>query len=404
VVSDPFEVLLPWLPAMFVPWLLAVGITPLVIRFAHATGILDRPRGRKQHPEPVPLLGGVALALAMVIGLAVVAPLSEPIHGGLWGFGSLSALALCGVAMVTLGTWDDLCDLTATRKALFQIAIAAVTWSVGFRCGPVEFPFGWALMDSAPTSFLVTVLWIMIVSNAFNLIDGIDGLTAGTGIVAALVVFFLASKHGASVPVVASLALVGALAGFLRFNLPPARIFLGDGGALGVGYLTAVLAMASSQKSPTAVVLIVPMLALGLPLLDTFTAIFRRTIAFVGARRSAALLHPVELGRAVMSGDRGHVHFLFLRAGWSVRSTLFVLYALSAGFGVLALWIRESSAAVRWTTWGLLLGVGLIALRRMEARVRRLESDSDASSGTPGAPRGPLVTAGEAEAPPRVAS
>jgi UDP-GlcNAc:undecaprenyl-phosphate GlcNAc-1-phosphate transferase len=401
--SDPLEVLLPWLPAMLVPWLLALVFTPVVIRAAHASGILDMPHGRKQHAVPVPLLGGVVLLAAMVIGLAVVAPLSEPIRGGLWGYGSLSALALCAVAMVTLGTWDDLRDLSATRKALIQIAIAAVTWSVGFRCGPVEFPFGWALMDSGPTSFAVTVLWIMIVSNAFNLIDGIDGLTAGTGIVAGLVIFFLASKHGISVPVVASLALVGALAGFLRFNLPPARIFLGDGGALGVGYLTAVLAMASSQKSPTAVVLIVPMLALGLPLVDTFTAIFRRAVAFCGARGFATLLHPIELGKAVMSGDRGHVHFLFLRAGWSVRATLLVLCALSASFGVLALGIRESSATVRWSTWGALLVVGLIALRRMESRVRRLESGSDPTASGAGSLGRGVVGTREPEPPRRAA-
>lgn len=371
--SPPLAILMPWLPALLVPWALALALTPLVARFARARGLLDQPRGRHHHEQAVPYLGGVALVGAAVLGLALVAPFSEPIAGGLWGARSLSALAVCAAAMVALGTWDDLRDLHPGVRLAGQVGIAACTWLLGFRCGPIELPFGYALSVAPLASFSITVGWIVIVTNAFNLIDGIDGLAVGTGIVAALVIFFLASQNGASVPVIGALALSGALAGFLRFNVPPARIFLGDGGALSIGYLVAVLAMASSQKSPTAVVLIVPMLALAVPLTDIVVAIVRRAFGHLDERGWRGL-NPVALGRAVMEGDRGHVHYLLLRSGWSVRRTLFVLYALSAGLGVLALVTREANAAFRWGLWLGLLGAGFAALRWMEQRARRFEA------------------------------
>lgn len=379
--TPPLEVLLPWLPALFVPWLLALGLTPLVGRFARARGLLDLPRGRKQHEGAIPLLGGIALLAAVGLGLLAVAPWSEPIRRALWGERSLAALGFGALAMVALGTWDDLRELGPTFRAVVQLAIASATWWLGFRCGEVELPFGYVISSAPAVSFLLTIGWIVMVTNAFNLIDGIDGLTAGTGIVAGLVIFFLASKHGVSVPVIGTLALVGALAGFLRFNLPPARIFLGDGGALGIGYAVAVLAMASSQKSTTAVVLIVPLLVLGLPLVDTLGAILRRAAGHLRERGTSGL-NPIDLGRAVMSGDRGHVHYLLLRAGWSVRGVLFLLYGLSAALGVLALAIREESPLVRWACWIGLLAAGFAALQWMESRVRRRE---EAVAARPGA-------------------
>ncbi len=379
--SPQLAILMPWLPALLVPWALALVLTPLVARFARARGYLDLPRGRHLHERGVPYLGGVALIGAAVGGLALVAPFSEPIVGGLWGYHSLGALGLCSVALVALGTWDDLRELRPGVRLSGQIAIAAATWLLGFRCGPIELPFGYAISAAPLASFAVTVAWIVLVTNAFNFIDGIDGLAVGIGIVATLVIFFLASQHGASVPVVAALALSGSLAGFLRFNVPPARIFLGDGGALPIGYLVSVLAMASSQKSPTAVVLIVPMLALAVPLIDILVAVLRRALQHVGERGWRGL-NPIGLGSAVMSGDRGHVHYLLLRSGWSVRTTLFVLYGLSAGLGVLALATREEPAAVRWGLWVGLLATGIAVLRWMEQRASRLEATAQTAEAT----------------------
>ncbi|MGH9889136.1 MAG: MraY family glycosyltransferase, partial [bacterium] len=222
--------------------------------------------------------------------------------------------------------------------------------------------------------FLVTVLWIVIVANAFNLIDGIDGLTAGVSVITALTVFLLANQNGATVPVIAALALSGALAGFLRFNLPPARIFLGDAGALSIGYLTAVLALASYQKSPAAVALIVPLLVLGLPLLDTILAVIRRGSSHLRTRGTAGL-RLGEVVRAVTSADRGHLHHLLLRNGLSVPESLAVLYAVCVALAGVGLGTRDASTALRWGLFLALVAAGFGALRMLERRATRREME-----------------------------
>jgi UDP-GlcNAc:undecaprenyl-phosphate GlcNAc-1-phosphate transferase len=336
---------------LILPWLVALVLTPLVIRWAAARGWLDHPRGRKNHPEPVPVLGGVAVFGAVMLGLLLAAPFSMPIRAGFFGSGSLLALAGGVAAILVLGAYDDRHDLRASLKLAAQVAIAALTWFLGFRCGAVELPLGWVISDSAVPSFVVTVSWIVIVTNAFNLIDGLDGLAAGIGIVATLTIFMLAAGNEATVPVVGALALAGALSGFLRYNVPPARIFLGDAGAMGIGYTTAVLSLASYQKAPTAVVLIVPLLA----------------------RRNG--FHPIGVSRAVFRADRGHIHHLLLRLGWSVRRVLFLLYAISAGLSVLGLWTRSANPDLRWAIWLSLLLVGVVALRLIERSVKRKERE-----------------------------
>jgi UDP-GlcNAc:undecaprenyl-phosphate GlcNAc-1-phosphate transferase len=353
--------------ALVLPYLVALLVTPRIERWALARGWMDLPGGRKEHGGPVPLLGGVAVFASAGIGLALSALVSDPVRSGLLGSGSLGALGLGIAAVVALGAYDDRYDLRAPLKALAQVGIAAATWVLGFRCGTLELPFGLGVIGGAVPSLVITIGWIVLVTNAFNLIDGIDGLAAGLGIAAALTLFVLAAGHGAPVPVLAALALAGALAAFLRYNLPPAQIFLGDAGAMGIGYTTAVISVASYQKAPTAMVLVVPILALGVPVIDTVLAVVRRTANHVrGGGRGA--LHPLSLARAVMQADRGHVHHILLRSGFRVRSVLFSLYALSAAFGAIALQTRGSSPTVRWSLWLAILGGSFVALRVLERR------------------------------------
>ena len=220
----------------------------------------------------------------------------------------------------------------------------------------------------------MTVAWIVIVSNAFNLIDGIDGLTAGVSVITALTVFLLANQNGATVSVIAALALSGALAGFLRFNLPPARIFLGDAGALSIGYLTAVLAMASYQKSPAAVALVVPLLVLGLPVLDSILAVIRRGLVHLRTRGTQGL-RPGAILRAITLADRGHLHHLLLRNGLSVPESLVVLYAVCVMLAVIGLGTRNASSTLRWGLFVGLVAAGYAALRALERRAVRRDSE-----------------------------
>jgi UDP-GlcNAc:undecaprenyl-phosphate GlcNAc-1-phosphate transferase len=362
---------------LVVPWLLALALTPAAIRVAHAWDILDRPTARKAHKAPVAMLGGVAIFASMVLGVLLLAPFVPAVRDGLWGMESLGALGLCMGLMVALGLYDDLYDMPALHKLVGQIAIASLTWLLGFRVMAIELPFDFFLSEAAPVSFLVTVGWVVIVTNAFNLIDGIDGLTSGVALFTVLTVFLLANQNGATVPVIAALALAGAIAGFLRFNLPPARIFLGDAGALSIGYLTAVLAMASYQKSPAAVVLIVPLLVLGLPLLDTILAVIRRGVSHL-RERGASGLRVGAVVRAVTSADRGHLHHLLLRNGLSVGQSLAVLYGACVLLAAIGLGTRAASSGVRWGLFFGLIAAGYAGLRALERRATRREADAAA--------------------------
>ena len=369
------------------PWGVALVVTPVVIWWATRRGLLDHPTERKAHTKPTPLLGGVAVLIASALGLVLALPFIEPLGWSFEGVESLLVLGGGAMAMAALGLYDDLYDVRAGPKAAVQVAVAAATWWLGFRLGNVQLPFGFVLIDAAAPSLLLTVAWIVLVTNAFNLIDGMDGLTTGVGVITGLTVYWLAAEFRETGAVLGALALSGALAGFLRYNLPPARIFLGDCGAYAIGYTISVLAIASYQRSTTAMLIVVPLLAAGVPMLDTLLVSARR---FSWHLREAGFggLHPIQVVRAVMRADRGHIHHLLLRSGWEGPRVLLVLYAVSGGLAALALATRHASANVRW---GLLVGLlasGFVVQRwlgrRAEARERARVLATAASESAPG--------------------
>ncbi len=369
-------------PVLVLPWLIALACTPLVIRYSFARDFLDRPSERKQHALPTPYLGGAAVVGAALAGLALaLAVLPRELRLELE---LLPVYAVGMVAMGALGLWDDEVDLRWSVKLAGQVAIALASWAAGVRIGSFEAPFGLAVIDAALPSLLLTVVWIVVVTNAFNLIDGMDGLATGIGLITMLTVFVLATAEGVGAPILLTLALAGALAGFLRFNLPRARIFLGDSGALAIGYAAAVLSIGTYQKQPAAMVAVVPLLALGVPAVDTFVAILRRF--FDHANRAGLTgLRPLEVVRAVSRADRGHIHFLMLRAGYSVNRTLFTLYAASGLLALLALRTRDAAPAVRWSIWLGALAIGFSCVRWLERRALRRET---AAPGVAGGPAG----------------
>lgn len=354
------------------PWIVALAVTPLVIRWATTHGFLDHPTDRKAHTRPTPLLGGAVILIASIAGIALAVPLIEPLSEGFDGWGSMLGLGAGALVLAGLGLYDDLYDMRALSKLTVQVAVAAATWWIGFRLGAVQLPFGFVVVDATAVSLVLTIVWIVLVTNAFNLIDGMDGLTTGVGIITGLTVYLLAAEYRNVGAVLGALAISGALAGFLRFNLPPARIFLGDSGAYAIGYTISVLALASYQKSSTAMLLVVPLLAAGLPMLDTLLAALRR---FLWNLRHNGLsgLRPGHVIRAVTTADRGHIHHLLLRAGLDSRQALFVLYGISAGLAGLALAVRTASPNVRWGLLAALLVGGLLAQRTLERHVEARE-------------------------------
>ncbi len=357
---------------LLLPWVVALVVTPLVIRWATTYGFLDHPDARKTHTRATPLLGGAAVLIASIVGVALAVPFIEPLREGFDGWGSMLGLGAGALVLAGLGLYDDLYDMRALSKLAVQVVVAAATWWIGFRLGEVQLPFGFVVVDATAVSLVLTIVWIVLVTNAFNLIDGMDGLTTGVGIITGLTVYLLAAEYRNVGAVLGALAISGALAGFLRFNLPPARIFLGDSGAYAIGYTISVLALASYQRSSTAMLLVVPLLAAGLPMLDTLLAALRRLLWHL-RHNGLSGLRPAHVIRAVTTADRGHIHHLLLRAGLDSRRALFVLYGISAGLAGLALALRSASPNVRWGLLAALLVAGLVAQRILERRVEARE-------------------------------
>ncbi|HEX5727055.1 MAG TPA: MraY family glycosyltransferase, partial [Longimicrobiaceae bacterium] len=312
---------MPLIAVFLVSALTALLVTPAVVRFAHARGVFGVSRESAHHGGRVPRLGGIAVCIAMTGGVAaaaLLAPAVPPIgaedparfYGG---------LLLAGWILFLAGLVDDLHHLPPHTKFLAQLAAALVAYAFGFRIETVG--FGDATMALGWVSLPLTVLWMVGVTNAFNLIDGLDGLATGIGLVALATTFLVSLLLGNLEVAAVCAALGGALVGFLRYNLRPARIFLGDSGSLFVGFMLAVLSVHGSTKSTTAVLAIIPMLVLALPILDTTLSIVRRWLR----------------GTPVWDADERHLHHRLLAVGLTHVRAVVVLYVLAIGLAVIAM-------------------------------------------------------------------
>ena len=301
----------------------ATGIiaTGLTIPVAKRLGVVDKPDSfRKVHTAAMPLLGGVPLFIATFVPVALLCGIysDNPIaaklsHNGL----CLKGLLFGSLIALGLGIIDDNIDMRARWKLLLQLTAAGVAFAFGFRIAGVALPFvgtvwlGWLALPA-------TLFWFLACMNAINLMDGLDGLAAGVSlfVVLSLALVCLLLGHLADLFLLACIG--GAICGFLVFNFQPGRIFLGDSGSMLLGFLVAALSLQSSRKTETAVALLIPMVALGLPIVDTSMAILRRW-----SRRLP-----------ISAADRRHVHHLLLSLGLSHRKVVLVIYGICLFFGI----------------------------------------------------------------------
>jgi len=304
-------------------------LTPAVIRFAHSRRILDIPAdGRRMHDRPIPRVGGVAVFLAMAVGLLGLGavgqlPRSAPI--GWTGF--LAGILIGGAVLFAAGLWDDLRGLSPTRKVIAQFVAAGVVYAFGFRVDAIN--LGSLELQLGFFGLPLTILWIVAITNAFNLIDGLDGLATGIAIVALATTLAVSMILGNLEVAFVCAALLGALVGFLRYNFNPARIFLGDSGSLFVGFMLAVLSVHGSLKSSMVVVALIPPFALAIPLLDTTLAVLRRWLR----------------GVPLAGADASHIHHRLLASGLSQRGAVGVLYAAATVFSVVGVYIAFAPPA-----------------------------------------------------------
>lgn len=347
---------------------LAALLTPVVLKLALRFGAVTAPGGRHMHQKQIPRLGGVAIAISTLVPLAVlVAAGSTMADFAVQNQGKAIGILLGSLLLCVVGALDDIRTVSARNKLLFQLAAAGLACAFGFRIQAVYLPYLGAV-DMGVFAVPVTMVWIIGITNAVNLIDGLDGLAAGVVFFAAATNFIVALV-GLQTPSEAMTALLmaslmGALIGFLFYNFNPARIFMGDSGSYFLGYVLATSSLlAPMQKTSTTVALLVPMVALGVPIFDTLFSIVRRYFE----------------RRPVFSPDRGHIHHRLLEMGVTHRRAVLTLYGVSVALAVSAVAIALGRD---WEVGFAILGAStvLIGLVRFvgyfqytHARLRRRE-------------------------------
>jgi UDP-GlcNAc:undecaprenyl-phosphate GlcNAc-1-phosphate transferase len=320
----------------------AAALTPFLITLARRRGLVDRGDHRKVHTVPTPRIGGIAIVAGFFAPLLTLAFVPGQVHSFFAQYRSVWVLLVCGGAIAALGLYDDLKGASAKQKLFVQIVVAIAMVSVpGYRIEHLQIPFGGVHqlgMLAAPLS----VLWIVGIVNALNLIDGLDGLAGGVALIVVATNLVLGLVHGDVMTVLVMTALAGAIIGFLFYNLNPAQIFMGDTGSLFLGFILAAVSLRTSHKSSTAWALLVPVVALGLPIADTLLAFVRRAL------RGQSPFHP----------DREHIHHKLMDIGLTHRQAVLALYGTCVCLAGAALLLSFSSSRINAVV---LVAVGALA-------------------------------------------
>lgn len=288
--------------ALITSFVVALLITPLVKKLAFKIGATDQPNARKVHTGQMARMGGLAIYIAFLAGVLILRPENE----------TYFYILIAGTIVIATGVLDDIYELTAKVKFSTQIVAAVIVIIGGVQVTFINLPFGGEL-ELGIFSIPITLLWIVGVTNAINLIDGLDGLSAGVSAIVLTTISVLAILQNDIFIVALSIALLGGTLGFLVYNFHPAKIFMGDAGALFLGFMIAVIAL-MGFKNVTVFSLIVPALILAVPISDTFFAIIRR------------IVHKQSLS----APDKSHLHHCLLRLGYSHRETVLIIYCISA--------------------------------------------------------------------------
>jgi len=356
-----------WSLGFLVSGVICALLIPRLITLSHRHNLLDHPGQHKRHAQPTPVLGGVAFFAGLWLAIGVALIVFPSIRDDL--IDSVLYVLLGGLIILFTGLSDDLRPLTAWTKLFSQIAAGLVLYMGGLKIDPLSIPF-YGAVDIGNWSLLITLVWVVGLTNAINLIDGLDGLAGTVSLIAALSLSVLGWLFGVFEVTLFASAMIGFLVVFLYYNYYPAKIFLGDNGSLQLGYYFAVMSLLVPVKSFTAAALYVPLLALGLPLLEA--------VASVGRRLAS--------GKNVMAADRRHIFHYLAMAGFKRRTTVLLFSVVSAVFG---------SLSIAMFFWNRLLVLGLLTafmvvifivffiLRSNLARFRRVGRNRRPEPGPP---------------------
>lgn len=311
---------------------LALFLTPLALRLAERRKILDHPGDHKGHASPVPYLGGLAIVTALSIAVLVVAVVRPPESG----LDELAAVLGMALVLSVVGLLDDLRGLGPVVRLVVEVAAGLGVWAVG---AGVQFT------GSESLDALVTVVWVVGITNAFNLLDNMDGLSAGVAAIAAGSFFMIAQVEGQFLVAALAAALAGCALGFLRHNFHPARIYMGDAGSLYLGFVLAYLGLKLRFSAPEDITLLVPVLVLAVPILDT-------TLVTVSRLRH---------GRSPFQGGRDHISHRLVRLGLPVRGAVGTIYVAAASLGVIALVVSRADRTSAYLLAGLVAVLSILA-------------------------------------------
>ena len=310
---------------LLMTFLVAMGLslvfTPVAIKIAPKIGAVDIPKdGRRMHKRAIPRFGGMAIYIGTIGSLLIFGGPHERLYPVMIG----------GTLIYILGVIDDLKNLKPGLKFSAELLIAMAMYAMGLRIRFIANYFGEGnVYFGTALCFVVTVLWIVGITNTINLVDGLDGLAAGVAAIASLCIAYIAYIHGSQFGMMtvclAMVALAGSAIGFLPYNFYPAKVFMGDGGSLFLGFMIAVLSVVGPLKRSTIIAVAVPVIVLGIPIFDTFFAIVRR----------AANRQPI------MQADRGHLHHRLMDSGYGQRRAVIMLYGISGIMGMAAVLISR---------------------------------------------------------------
>ncbi len=326
---------MPFFLSFIVALSITTACTPLLLRLAPRLGLTDPPGQRKIHSVAMPRVGGIAMAAGILIPTILVPHLSAPVVGLVAGL----------LVLLVFGVWDDRVDLDYRVKFAGQFLAVGTCMAVGgVRIASLTFDTPIAL--PAPVSLALTFLFLVGVTNAVNLADGLDGLAGGLAFLCASAIAVLGATTSNWTVTTLALIEAGAILGFLRFNTHPARIFMGDGGSQMLGFSIGVLAILVTQGDSSALSASLPLLLLGLPILDTVTVMVRRALA----------------GESPFVGDRQHLHHRLLTLGLAHDEAVIVVYCVQVGLFLTAYFLRFQSDAVILLAFGVFAAVLLAAL------------------------------------------
>lgn len=310
------------------PFLLATVIsylsTPLVRKLAFKVGAVDIPKDdRRVHKEAMPLIGGLAIFVAVIVVTLIFLPLEKEII----------SIIIGGTVIVIGGIIDDLKELKPKTKFMFQIIAGLILIFGDVKVDFITNPFtkNSSLLYLNWLSIPITLFWVVGITNTLNFIDGLDGLSAGVAMISSITLMIVASKGYTSnyiSVIIMSAAIAGACLGFLPFNFNPAKIFMGDTGALFLGFMLAAITIEGVMKSVATIAIVAPILILSVPIFDTTFAIFRRLLN----------------GQSISAADKGHLHHRLLSRGYSQRKSVLILYGISGIFGLFAILVSQANS------------------------------------------------------------